>query len=179
MEFKKKNGFVAFVLSFIPGVAEMYMGLIKSGMSMMVAFVLLVSIDRILGFRGVECLGFAVWLFAIIHAWKTRKLYNDTAGKIEDRSFLAELIEGKYLIEFAMMLIISGALVTYNEIGYVVHCYNTGCTISIVFKQEIMDTITIVLLFIFGIALFISEKKNGNKIFDFKRKIGMEVRDGI
>ena len=77
------------------------------------------------------------------------------------------------------MLVISGALVTYNEIGYVVHCYNTGCTMSIVFKQEIMDTITIALLFIFGIALFISEKKKGNKIFDFKRKIGMEVRDGI
>ena len=179
MEFKKKNGFVAFVFSFIPGAAEMYMGLIKSGMSMMATYAALVSIYYFSGFRGVNYLGFAVWLFAIIHAWKTHKLYNDTAGKIEDRSFLAELIEGKYLIYFALMLVISSAWGIKYTIWLFNYYYNLGCTMSKVVQQEIMDTITIVLLFIFGIALFISEKKKGNKIFDFKRKIGMEVRDGI
>ena len=179
MEFKKKNGFVTFVLSFIPGAAEMYMGLMKNGISIMATYAALVSIYYFCGFRGVECLGFAVWLFAIIHAWKTRKLYNDTAGKVEDRSFLVELIEGKYLIDFAMMLVISSAWGIKFTIWLFNYYYNLGCTMSKVVQQEIMDTITIVLLFIFGIALFISEKKKGKKVFDFKRKIGMEVCDGI
>ena len=179
MEFKKKNGFVTFVLSFIPGAAEMYMGLMKNGISIMATFAALVSIYYFSGFRGMSCLESAVGLFAIIHAWKTHRVYNDTAGKIEDRSFIAELIEGNYLIDFAMMLVISSAWGIKFTIWLFNYYYNLGCTMSKVVQQEIMDTITIALLFIFGIALFISEKKKGNKIFDFKRKIGMEVRDGI
>ena len=179
MEFKKKNGVVSFVLSFIPGAAEMYLGLMKNGTSIMVTFALLVSIYYFSGFRGVEYLVMAIGFYAIIHAWKTRKLYNDTAGKVEDRSFLVELIEGKYLIDFAMMLVISSAWGIKFTIWLFNYYYNLGCTMSKVVQQEIMDTVTVVLLFIFGIALFISEKKKGKKVFDFKRKIGMEVRDGI
>lgn len=35
---KRKNGFWTFVFSFIPGCAEMYMGFMKMGLSLMVAF---------------------------------------------------------------------------------------------------------------------------------------------
>ena len=175
MEFKKKNGVVSFALSFIPGAAEMYLGLMKNGISIMATFAALVSIYYFSGFRGMSCLGSAVGLYAILHAWKTHISYNDTAGKIEDRSFIAELVEGNYLIDFAMMLIISGAWEIKYTIWLFNYYYNLGCTMSKVVEQEIMDTITLVLLTIFGIALFISEKKKGNKIFDFKRKTGMEV----
>ena len=102
----------------------------------------------------------AVEFFGIVHAWKTYKLYNDTAGKIEDRSFFEELKERKYLTELSVALIIACAIELYDEIDAVVYSYKLGCTMSCVFKQEIMDIFTLVLLMVFGIVLFISEKKS-------------------
>lgn len=160
MKFKKKNGVISFVLSFIPGAAEMYMGLMKNGLSIMVTFAILVSVYYVCGFGGLAAMATAVEFFGIVHAWKTHKLYNDTAGKIEDRSFFEELKERKYLTELSVALIIACALELYDEIDAVVYSYKLGCTMSCVFKQEIMDIFTLVLLMVFGIVLFISEKKS-------------------
>ena len=67
MEYKKKNGFLAFCFSFIPGAAEMYMGFMKNGLSIMVSFAVIISVFYYSGLDGLASLAIAVWLFAIVH----------------------------------------------------------------------------------------------------------------
>ena len=43
MKTKKKSRFLSFCFSFLPGAAEMYMGFMKTGMSLMLVFFLLIA----------------------------------------------------------------------------------------------------------------------------------------
>lgn len=84
MECKKKNGFLVFCFSFIPGAAEMYMGYIKNGMSIWTTF-LVAFLLACIGDTGLAVV--VVWFFAIFHAWKIYKL---SGQKIEDRNVWLE-----------------------------------------------------------------------------------------
>ena len=68
MKQKKKNKFYTFILSFMPGAAEMYMGFMKKGVSLMGIFLLSMVIPV---FLRLDILAFAavlVWCYSFFHA---------------------------------------------------------------------------------------------------------------
>ena len=162
MEYKKKNGFLAFCFSFIPGAAEMYMGFMKNGLSIMVTFAVLVSVFWYSGLDGLASLAIAVWLFAIVHAWKLRKSCKNATGKIEDRPVFAELKEGKCLIELAIAMVIVGLCDIGGDIALFARINNLRGEelMHSLIQQKIFDMGTSIFMIVVGIILFFTEKKS-------------------
>ena len=90
MKQKKKNRFFTFIFSFLPGAAEMYMGFMKSGFSLMLFFLLpfaLIVIYGGLDFLMPICA--VMWFYGFFHA-------RNYAG-LDDQSF--EAMTDKYIWE--------------------------------------------------------------------------------
>ena len=93
MKYKKRNKFFVFCFSFIPGAAEMYMGFMKNGLSIMATFVF--SIIALNLFWFVEPIFFGwmavTWFYAFFHAWNLYGLSEEELGEREDNYFWKEL----------------------------------------------------------------------------------------
>ena len=90
MKQKKKNKFFTFIFSLLPGAAEMYMGFMKNGLSMMIMF--FISFVPMILFNAMEfimLLSVVLWFYGFFHA-------RNIAG-LEDADF--EQFEDKYIWE--------------------------------------------------------------------------------
>ena len=93
MKYKKRNKFFVFCFSFIPGAAEMYMGFMKNGLSIMAAFVAIPIAMNFLWFADKILLGWmaVTWFYAFFHAWNLYGLSVEELGEREDNYFWKEL----------------------------------------------------------------------------------------
>lgn len=93
MKYKKRNKFFVFCFSFIPGAAEMYMGFMKNGLSIMAAFVAIPIAMNFLWFAEKILLGWmaVTWFYAFFHAWNLYGLREEELGEREDNYFWKEL----------------------------------------------------------------------------------------
>ena len=69
MKQKKKNKFFTFIFSLLPGAAEMYMGFMKNGLSMMIIF--FITFLPMAAFNSMEfmmLLSAVVWFYGFFHA---------------------------------------------------------------------------------------------------------------
>ena len=68
MKPRKKNNFFTFIFSFCPGAAEMYMGFMKNGFSILAVF--LAAVAALEGLRADFFLAVAalIYIFAFFHA---------------------------------------------------------------------------------------------------------------
>ena len=90
MKQRKKNRFFTFICSFMPGAAEMYMGFMKNGFTLMLMFLLPFSLLVIYG--GLDFLmpiSVVMWCYGFFHA-------RNYAG-LDDQSF--EALEDRYVWE--------------------------------------------------------------------------------
>ncbi len=82
---RKKNGFFTFIWSFMPGAAEMYMGFMKCGLSLMAlflgsaAFTFFVHVSNALLFVPVM-----VWFYSFFHARNLAACTEETLQGMED-----------------------------------------------------------------------------------------------
>ena len=93
----RKNSFFEFIFAFIPGAAEMYMGFMKNGLSIMATAALAVLLT---GFSSTLMLfvGFTAWAFSFFHARNLSHLPVDELEKIEDRYIYQEFTDGKKIV---------------------------------------------------------------------------------
>lgn len=68
MKQKKKNRFFTFILSFLPGAAEMYMGFMKKGTSIMTLFFASIAVAVTLGLDALIFATGLLWFFGFFHA---------------------------------------------------------------------------------------------------------------
>ena len=69
MRQQKKNGFFTFIFSFMPGAAEMYMGFLKQGVSIMAIFLLGIVIPNFIGLYDFNMMTIALtWFYGFFHA---------------------------------------------------------------------------------------------------------------
>ena len=69
MKQKRKNRFFTFIFSCLPGAAEMYMGFMKNGLTLMIFFFLsFVPIVFFSSFEFLMALGLVIWFFGFFHA---------------------------------------------------------------------------------------------------------------
>lgn len=115
---KKKNRFLLFCLSFLPGAGEMYLGFMKMGLSLLSLFALMVIITV---YSNIGVMGFAVFVICVygfFHANNLGSLSDEEFYKIEDEYLFGlgekdmdsfkDLVMGKYRKVFAVILILFG-----------------------------------------------------------------------
>ena len=95
---QKKNSFFTFIFSFIPGAAEMYMGFMKSGISLMTAFFLSFMIPSILRMSDVFVLfGALIWFYGFFHAGNLASCSNEELQNIPDEFIWDTFSNGRTL----------------------------------------------------------------------------------
>ena len=123
MKTKKKNRFLTFCFSLLPGAGEMYMGFMRMGLSLMLLFILSFMIPAALRLDELSVLALVVWFYGFFHANHLVSLTDEEFAKVEDEYlFGMDSIAGgrnfvnKYRKGLAVVLIASGVLLLWNTL---------------------------------------------------------------
>jgi len=83
---RKKNGFFTFIWSFVPGAAEMYMGFMKCGLSLMTLFFGGFVLSLIVDYFSNELLFIPVliWFYSFFHARNMASCTEEVLQTMED-----------------------------------------------------------------------------------------------
>jgi len=84
MKKQKKNRFWTFCFSFIPGAAEMYMGFMKAGLSLMTGFMALCFFAVVLNIGPILFAATVAWFYSFFHARNYASLSQQELEQIED-----------------------------------------------------------------------------------------------
>lgn len=116
---KKKNRFLLFCFSFLPGAGEMYLGFMKMGLSLLSAFALavIITVYSNIGVMGLVIL--VICVYGFFHANNLGALSDEEFYQIEDEYLFGigeknmdsfkNSIMGKYQKVIAVLLIVLGA----------------------------------------------------------------------
>lgn len=118
---RKKSKFWTFWFSFIPGAAEMYMGFMKMGLSLMTIFFGLFALSAILELGPIMVLIAVSWFYSFFHAHNLASMPEQEFYEIEDTYLftIADAKQGGDLIRtyrktFAVVLIFIGGVLTWK-----------------------------------------------------------------
>lgn len=120
---RKKNSFLTFCFSLLPGAGQMYMGFMKRGISLMSAFWLLIFTATWLGLESLMFAMPVIWFFAFFDTFNLRSMPDDEFYAMEDDYILfpefikhkSGLIQGKYRTLLALTLIIIGFAILWSN----------------------------------------------------------------
>lgn len=122
---RRKNGFWTFVFSFIPGCAEMYMGFMKMGISLMAVFFGIAALSQWVGSSILVFVSIVVWFYGFFHARNMAGMDDAQLQQTEDEYLfhIPEEWEGKPLQDryrkwLAVLLIFFGSVILYKNIIY-------------------------------------------------------------
>lgn len=132
MKQQKKSKFFTFIFSFIPGAAEMYMGFMKQGFSLMALFVVCLAVPLAIpgGILAILALSAVlVWFYAFFHARNLAAMVMDEFNALEDcfiwEGFLEEKnfrISSPTLRKWgAAILIVLGAVILWDNFSSIVY----------------------------------------------------------
>lgn len=83
---KKKNSkFWLFIFSFIPGAGEMYMGFMKMGLSLMLAFMLSIAVTAFTHIDVLSVICITIYIYCFFHAHNVRGMDDDAFMALEDK----------------------------------------------------------------------------------------------
>ena len=88
MKTKKKNRFLTFCFSLMPGAAEMYMGFMRTGTELMLFFLGMIMIPSFLGLEGLSILAVVIWAYGFFHANHLASLSDEEFAQVEDNDIL-------------------------------------------------------------------------------------------
>ncbi len=128
MKTKKKNRFLTFCFSLIPGAAEMYMGFMKTGVSLMVLFFLVIAVGGWIQQVVLAMFCVVIWFYSFFHANHLAGLSDEEFGQVEDEYlFGMESLPGvKSLVEkhqtvVAGILIFIGICFLWNSMTHLLY----------------------------------------------------------
>ncbi len=123
MRTKKKNRFFTFCCSLIPGAAEMYMGFMKSGVSLMALFFLVITLAIMLNQGAVAMFGVLIWFYSFFHANHIASLSDEDFREVKDRYLFGmdavpgiETLVQKYHKLTACVLIFVGSCFLWSSV---------------------------------------------------------------
>lgn len=121
----QKNRFWTFCLSLVPGAGEMYFGLYRCGVSLMLAFALLLVLPMALNIGELAILDFVLWFYSFLHTHNLRSMPPEAFMCLEDRYFWERLMPwGEVTIKWdrklrrwlAIVLILLGAYLVIQNL---------------------------------------------------------------
>lgn len=121
---KRKNSFLAFCFSMIPGAGHMYIGFMKQGISIMTALVAGIALGVILHMPILTLFIPVLWFYAFFDVHNKRSLSEEKLNDMEDKFFLSnvtnreitELFEGKLRMFIAGGLILIGFYLLFDNL---------------------------------------------------------------
>ncbi|MBR4795743.1 MAG: hypothetical protein IK050_04825 [Lachnospiraceae bacterium] len=129
MKKTKRNSFITFIFSLLPGAAEMYMGFMKMGASLLAIFLLGFLFMFVLQVEDVFVLAeVLVWIVGFFHARNMAKLTQEELELVEDKAIWEDIlgIEGikvsnsKLAKWIGGLLIAAGAFTLWNRLDWYV-----------------------------------------------------------
>lgn len=128
MKTKKKNKFLTFCFSLMPGAGEMYMGFMRMGVSLMILFFLSIMIPVSLRLDALSISGVVVWFYGFFHANHLASLADEEFDKVKDEYLLGlDTLAGgrdfvsKYHKWVAAVLIAAGIILLWNTAADMVY----------------------------------------------------------
>lgn len=113
---KKKNQFLTFCFSLLPGAGQMYMGFMKRGLSLMFSFFFLIFLSSWLNIGSLLLVLPIVWFFAFFDTHNLRSMPDEEFEKLKDDYIIlpdlarknSEFLYSRYRKVLAVVLIIIG-----------------------------------------------------------------------
>ena len=127
---QKKNKFFTLLFSFLPGAAEMYMGFMRNGSSIMAVFFLSIIIPSVLRIEDVFILIAAlVWFYSFFHARNLAACSEEKLQSLPDEFIWEAFTRGRMFSISdpilkkwgAYILIICGILLLWNNVASVLY----------------------------------------------------------
>ena len=87
---KKKNAFMTFIFSFIPGCAEMYWGFMKNGVSLLALFAITGFVSSIFGSGAFMIFALVIYAYAFFHARNMAHMSDEEFAEAEDEYLITE-----------------------------------------------------------------------------------------
>lgn len=131
MKTKKKNKILTFCFSFMPGAAEMYMGFLRTGLSLMCRFLFSVIILGSLRLDELAVsIGIIIWFYSFFHANHLASLSDEEFAEVKDEYFASESTllgninwAQRYQKVIAGLLITGGVILLWNTATDIVRNY--------------------------------------------------------
>lgn len=120
----QKNRFWTFCFSLVPGAGEMYLGLYKQGISLMIAFILLLVVPAMLTVSPLCLFAIIIWFYSFLHTHNLRAMPLEEFCALEDDYIWSGVTpsvhwSGKMQKLVALVLVVLGVyLVWNNTIGW-------------------------------------------------------------
>ena len=96
MKQQRRNGFFTFIFSFMPGAAEMYMGFLKQGVSIMAIFLLGVAIPNFIGLYDFNMVTIVLtWFYGFFHARNLAAQKDEVFYGLKDAYIWEEFMPSK------------------------------------------------------------------------------------
>lgn len=120
----KKSKFWLGVWSLVPGAGEMYLGFMKMGVSLMLAFGVSIALISMTGLDALSILPVTIYIYSFFHANNLGRVDDQTFQNIEDVylfglegiSDIRIKVTGKYRKAAAIVLIFVGVVMIWNTI---------------------------------------------------------------
>ncbi|SFB71739.1 hypothetical protein [Butyrivibrio sp. YAB3001] len=125
----KKNRFFTFIFSFCPGAAEMYLGFMKNGVSMMAIFFGACGLLAITAFDFLLAVIAVVWFYAFFHARNVAKMDDESFAHYKDMYVWEEfdstgsikISSDKLRLVASVALILIGASILWSYVTDVIY----------------------------------------------------------
>lgn len=126
---KRKSKFWLFIFSFVPGAGEMYMGLMKMGISLMLGFMLSIAVIAITNISVLSVIAITIYIYCFFHAHNIGSMDEADFQALEDTYLfgfdnldqIRMKMSGKYRPAVAVVLIIMGVIMLAN-VGFNLLC---------------------------------------------------------
>lgn len=176
---RKKSSFLAFMCSLVPGAGEMYIGFMRRGLSVMLIFWGLIFISAWLSL-GPLWLGIPIiWFYSFFEVHNLRSMPDEEFYAMEDNYITfagfntnkVKLMQNKYRNVFALVLIVIGISILWNNLFDIVddllpdYVRDIIYSIGHYFPQMLVGCAIIAL----GFRLIIGKKKE----LDMKEQLDM------
>lgn len=121
---KKKNRFLLFLCSLVPGAGEMYLGFMKMGVSILLGFMLSIAVVAFTMLDWLAVIPVTIYVYAFFHANNLGGL-DDAAFEAMEDEYLFGMdalqdwkfkLTGKYRTASAVVLIIIGISMLWNVV---------------------------------------------------------------
>lgn len=170
---QKRGKFTTFLYSLIPGAAEMYMGFMKKGISLMAVFILCFVVPSVLRVSDVFILfAVLVWFYSFFHARNLASCKEEEFQQLSDEYVWSSFIEGKEIKITnpslrkwgAIILIVYGVAQLWHTIArwiyYLIpdHMWETAS----MFVDEVPQVLVSLVIIIIGLKLIAGKKEELN-----------------
>ncbi len=162
----QKNRFWTFCLSLMPGAGEMYFGLYRQGISLMVFFFGLFILPLMLQLSALSLLALVTWFYSFLHTHNLRAMPLEEFCQLEDRYIWEDFTLGvhwnrKYRHIAAVVLIVLGYFLLWENLFSWVGWYLSGPLANFLYRLPRIALGVLVLLL--GVWLISGKKREMNR----------------